>query len=102
MLRRLGYEADVVNNGLEALQALNTQRYALVLMDLVMPVMDGITATQEIRRRFLSAGLPRIIAFTAYIHPDVRKKCFETGMDDYIVKPVRLNELRAVLMKYLR
>ena len=101
MLRRLGYEADAVNNGLEVLQALERQEYALVLMGIVMPGMDGINATKEIRRRFSGSELPRIVALTAYVHPDVRKKCFEAGMDGYLAKPVMLNELRAVLMKYL-
>ena len=102
MLLRLGYEADAVNNGLEVLQALERRKYDLVLMGIVMPKMDGITATQEIRRRFPISELPRIVALTAYVHPDVRKKCFEAGMDDYITKPVMLNDLKAVLMKYSR
>ena len=102
MLRRLGYEADAVNNGLEVLQALERRKYDLVLMGIVMPKMDGITATQEIRRRFPISELPRIVALTAYVHPDVRKKCFEAGMDDYITKPVMLNDLKAILMKYSR
>lgn len=101
MFQRLGYEADTANNGLEVLQALKRQKYDLVLMGIIMPEMDGITATKEIRRRFSVSGLPRIIALTAYIHPDVKKKCFEAGMDDYITKPVKLNELKAVLMKYM-
>ncbi len=101
MFQRLGYEADAVNNGLEVLQALERQKYALVLMGIVMPEMDGITATEEVRRRFPKSELPRIIALTAFIHPDIRKKCIEIGMDGYLTKPVRLNELRAVLMKYI-
>ena len=101
MLQRLGYEADAVNNGLEVLQALKRQRYALVLMDIVMPKMDGIAATKEIRRRFLASELPKIVAFTAYVHTDVKKKCLEAGMDGYIVKPVKKEELEAILMKYL-
>ena len=100
MLKRLGYDADVANNGLEVLRALRRQKYALVLMDIVMPRMDGITTSQEIRRRFPASELPKIIAFTAYVHPDVRKKCLEAGMIDYISKPVSLNELEAVLIKY--
>ena len=62
--------------------------------------MDGISATQEIRKLFPTSELPKIIAFTAYDHPDVREKCLEAGMNDYITKPVRLNELEAILMKY--
>ena len=100
MLKRLGYDADVANNGLEVLRALRRQNYALVLMDIVMPRMDGIATTQEIRRRFPASEMPKIIAFTAYVHPDVRKKCLEAGMTDYISKPVSLNELEAILVKY--
>jgi CheY-like chemotaxis protein len=100
MLRRLGYKADAVNNGLEVLQALRKKMYGLVLMDIAMPLMDGITATQEIRRSFSTSEQPRIVAYTAYDLPEVRKKCLEAGMDDYITKPVRVNELQAMLMKY--
>jgi CheY-like chemotaxis protein len=101
MLRRLGYAADSVNNGLEVLQALERQKYALVLMGIVMPEMDGITTTKEIHRRLPASEIPMIIALTAYFHPDVRKKCIEAGMDDYVTKPVRLNDLKAVLIKYV-
>jgi CheY-like chemotaxis protein len=101
MLKWLGYEADSVNNGIEVLQVLKRTKYDLVLMDIVMLEMDGITATQEIHRRFPASELPKIIAFTAYVHPDIKKKCLEVGMDDYIIKPVKLNELRNVLIKYL-
>jgi CheY-like chemotaxis protein len=101
MLKRLSYEVDAVNNGLKVLQALKRQMYVLVLMDIVMPLMDGIETTRVIRRCFPASDQPRVIAYTAYVHPDVRKKCLEAGMDDYITKPVRLNELQAILMKYV-
>jgi CheY-like chemotaxis protein len=100
MLRRLGHKTDAVNNGLEVLQALKRKNYALVLMDIAMPLMDGIAATQEIRRCFPALEQPWIVAYTAYDLPEVRKRCLEAGMDDYIIKPVRLNELQAMLMKY--
>ena len=100
MLQQLGYGADAVNNGLEVLQALERHMYVLVLMDIVMPVMDGIAATKEIRRRFPASEWPKIVAFTAYVHPDVKKKCLTAGMDDYIVKPVKKEMLEAILMKY--
>jgi CheY-like chemotaxis protein len=100
MLLRLGHKTDAVNNGLEVLQALKRKNYALVLMDIAMPLMDGITATQEIRRSFPPSEQPRIVAYTAYDLPEVRKRCLEAGMDDYMTKPVRLNELQAMLMKY--
>jgi CheY-like chemotaxis protein len=81
ILQRLNYEADAVDNGLEVLQALKRQTYVLVLMDIVMPLMDGIETTQVVRRSFPASDQPRIIAYTAYVHPDVRNKCLEAGMD---------------------
>ena len=99
MLLRLGHKADTVNNGLKVLEALKRKNYALVLMDIAMPLMDGIAATQEIRRSFPPSEQPKIVAYIAYDLPEVRKKCLEAGMDDYIIKPVRLNELQAMLMK---
>jgi CheY-like chemotaxis protein len=100
MLLRLGHKADTVNNGLKVLEALKRKNYVLVLMDIAMPLMDGIAATQEIRRCFPPSERPRIVAYTAYDLPEVRKRCLEAGMDDYMTKPVRLNELQAMLMKY--
>jgi len=100
MLLRLGHKADTVNNGQKVLEALKRKNYALVLMDIAMPLMDGIAATQEIRRCFPALEQPWIVAYTAYDLPEVRKRCLEAGMDDYIIKPVRLNELQAMLMKY--
>ena len=96
MLRRLGYRADVVANGIEALQALERQPYDLVLMDVKMPEMDGLQATRIIRQRWPDNG-PKIIAITAYALQGDREKCIEAGMDDYISKPIRMNELAAVL-----
>jgi CheY-like chemotaxis protein len=66
----------------------------------VMLKMDGIAATQEIRKRYPASELPKIVASTAYDHPDVRKKCLVAGMDDYISKPIKKEELKAILMKY--
>jgi CheY-like chemotaxis protein len=100
MLQRLGYKTDAVNNGQEVLQALKRHMYDLVLMDILMPEMDGIEATREIRRSYPASELPKIVAFTAYDHPDVRKKCIEAGMDDYISKPVKKEELKTILVKY--
>lgn len=101
MLQRLGYKADAVNNGQEVLQALKRHTYELILMDILMPELDGIEATREIRRRYPASELPKIVAFTAYDHPDVRKRCIEAGMNDYISKPVKKEELETILVKYL-
>ncbi len=99
MLKRLGYNADAVNNGLQVLKAFENRMYDLVLMDIVMPKMDGFEATKEIRKRYPASRQPKIIALTAYILPDGREKCIEAGMDDYIAKPVRISELADALGK---
>lgn len=100
MLRRLGYEADAVGDGIEVLQALEQRHYDLILMNIGMPKMDGITATQEIRARWPVAQQPIIIAITAYLLPDGRDRCLAAGMDDYIVKPVQMGELAKMLSKH--
>ncbi|AFZ45080.1 multi-sensor hybrid histidine kinase [Halothece sp. PCC 7418] len=98
-LKRLGYTADVVENGRAAITALETQPYDLILMDLRMPEMDGITATQEIRDRWTGKQRPRIIALTADVTPEVQKQCVEVGMDAYLSKPVMIESLTAVLQE---
>jgi CheY-like chemotaxis protein len=97
MLKRLGYKADVAANGLEVLQALNRQPYDLVLMDVQMPEMDGIDAAKKIRMKWPKG--PKIIAITAYAMDGDRERCLQAGMDDYISKPIQLDELRMVLEK---
>ena len=99
MLKRLGYRADVVADGKEVIQALERQDYDLVLMDIKMPEMDGITATWVIRQLMPENG-PKIVAITAFALEGDREKCLEAGMDDYISKPIQLKELAAVLMKH--
>jgi CheY-like chemotaxis protein len=100
MLRRLGYEADAVADGIEVLRALEHRHYDLILMNIGMPKMDGITATQEIRARWPVAQQPIIIAITAYLLPDGRDRCIAAGMDDYIVKPVQMGDLAKMLSKH--
>jgi CheY-like chemotaxis protein len=98
MLKRLGYAVDVVSNGVEALGALKLRSYDLVLMNVSMPLMDGIEATRQIRKRWQNGQ--KIIALTANVLPGVKEKCIAAGMDDYISKPVKLDELAKVLSKY--
>ncbi|AFY59417.1 PAS domain-containing hybrid sensor histidine kinase/response regulator [Synechococcus sp. PCC 6312] len=93
ILERLGYRADVVANGLEVLAALQRQPYDVVLMDMQMPEMDGVTATQEIIRARPSQNRPFIIAMTANAMEGDRDICLDAGMDDYLSKPIKIPEL---------
>ncbi len=98
MLKRLGYRADMAANGLEILQTLERQPYDVVLMDVQMPEMDELEATRQIRRR-PSGVQPRIIAMTANAMKEDREACFAAGMDDYLGKPIRMEELVATLSR---
>lgn len=99
ILERLGYQADVAGNGLEVLAALHGQRYDLVLMDVQMPEMDGVAATQAIRQAFSEEAQPVIIALTANALDGDRERFLQVGMDDYLSKPVRIEALTAVLQR---
>jgi PAS domain S-box-containing protein len=93
ILERLGYRPDVAANGLEVLQALQRQTYDVVLMDVQMPEMDGLETTRRIVQRWPRDKRPRLIAMTAYALEGDRERCLEAGMDDYISKPIRMEEL---------
>jgi CheY-like chemotaxis protein len=98
LLERMGYRADVASNGVEALQALKRQRYDVVLMDVQMPEMDGLEASRRIQRDWPAGERPRIIAMTAEAMQGDRERCLAAGMDDYISKPVKVDELRRALL----
>jgi len=103
MLRKMGFQADVVANGLEAVNALQMIPYHLVLMDCQMPEMDGFEATGKIRRqgsKALNPGIP-IIAMTALAMQGDREKCIQAGMNDFIAKPVQQRELTKMLARWL-
>lgn len=100
MLKRLGYHVDVAANGLEALQALEHQSYNIILMDIQMPLMDGLEATRIIRQWLSAEKQPRIIAVTAHALDYSREMCIDAGMDDYIAKPVHKEDLAEMLEKY--
>jgi len=99
MLKRLGYKANVVANGLEVLDALMHQKYDVILMDVQMPEMDGLEATKVICQNLSKNERPRIIAMTANAIRGDKEKCLSVGMDDYISKPVDIKELQIALEK---
>jgi len=100
-LERCGCRSDIVGDGREALEALATGKYAAVLMDCQMPVLDGYQATIELRRREASGEHTPVIAMTAHAMDGDRQRCLDAGMDDYITKPMRHDELAAVLARWI-
>ncbi len=97
ILDKLGYRADVASNGVEALEALEREPYDVVLMDVQMPEMDGLDAARRICAQWPADSRPRIIAMTANAMIEDREACFAAGMDDYLAKPVRPEELAEAL-----
>jgi CheY-like chemotaxis protein len=103
LLRKAGYLVSTASDGREALQQLAGEGFDLVLMDIQMPVMDGIEATRAIRSapELIHAATIPIIAMTAYAMSGDREKFLAAGMDDYIAKPVSIQELRKVMERVL-
>ncbi len=99
MLERLGYRTDVAANGLEVIEAVLQRPFDVILMDVQMPEMDGVKATIHIREKLISLKQPYIIAMTANALAGDREKYISLGMNDYVSKPVRINELTEALQK---
>jgi CheY-like chemotaxis protein len=99
LLERLGYRADVVGNGLESLEALERQTYDLLLSDVQMPEMDGLEATRRILERWPKGERPWIVAMTAEAMSGDRERCLAAGMNDYLAKPIRVDELVAAIKR---
>jgi CheY-like chemotaxis protein len=95
----MGYRPDVVQNGLEVLQALERQKYDVILMDVQMPEMDGLEATRQVRLQWTGPRRPWIIAMTANAMESDRQMCFKAGMDGYLSKPVRIEALESELVR---
>ena len=100
LLEKIGYRADVVENGLDAVDRVRSGRYDLVLMDCQMPEMDGYQATEEIRRLEAGERHTNIVAVTANAMRGDREKCLQAGMDDYRAKPIQLAGLKSVLERW--
>lgn len=104
MLRRLGFEVDLASNGEEGVYKWENGDYDAIIMDCQMPVLDGYSATAQIRTRERNEGSGRhmpIIALTAYALPHDRQKCLDSGMDDYLTKPVDCEVLGIMLRKWV-
>ncbi len=96
-LERMGYTADVVANGVEVLEALERESYDVILMDMQMPEMDGMEATRRIRATLPPERQPWIVAMTAHVIEGYREWCLSSGMDDYVAKPVQVEDLVSAL-----
>jgi CheY-like chemotaxis protein len=102
VLNHLGYQADIVNNGVEAIKAIANTAYDLILMDIQMPEMDGLEATKYIRKQESESQLPpiAIVAMTANATDDDQNLCRDAGMNDYISKPIQIDKLKSLLQHY--
>jgi CheY-like chemotaxis protein len=99
LLERIGYAADVVENGREVIEAIDRATYDVVLMDIQMPEVDGLEATRRIRARWPDGARPRIVALTANAMHEDREATVAAGMDDYLSKPIRPAELTDALRR---
>ena len=93
LLQKMGYRTDLAGNGLEAIQSIERQEYDVVFMDVQMPEMDGLEASRQINKRWGRTDRPRIVAMTANALQGDREKCLAAGMDDYMSKPIRVDDL---------
>lgn len=97
LLRWLGCQADMAEDGQEALEVLRLRPYDVVLMDIVMPRMDGIEATRRIRIEHRSGPEPMIVGMSADTMPEDREVCFSAGMDEFLPKPINVDSLIQIL-----
>jgi PAS domain S-box len=102
ILERMGYRADIAANGYEVIDAVRGLQYDIVFMDILMPEMDGYEATKLILDEFSKEKRPKIIAMTANAMQGDKERCIEAGMDDYISKPVRIEEMYDILIKWAK
>jgi signal transduction histidine kinase len=99
-LRKLGYTADIVSNGMEVISSLERQQYDLVFLDIQMPEMDGDEAARRICQKWTDANRPRLVAMTAAAMHGDRERCISAGMDDYLSKPISISDLKRKLEQW--
>ncbi len=97
MLEKLGYAADLAQDGIEAIEMVQKNEYDLILMDIQMPRMDGLAATEKIIKHFTGRKRPLIIGITAHAANEERERGLAAGMDDYLSKPIQLVKLKEML-----
>lgn len=100
LLARIGYKAEVVDNGLMAYERAKREAFDIIFMDIQMPELDGIDATRAILQDNTSVKAPRIIALTSNVMQGDRERCLQSGMVDYLTKPVRIHEIQEMLEKW--
>jgi CheY-like chemotaxis protein len=100
VLEIFGYQIDIADNGKIAFEMMQQNLYDMILMDVMMPEMDGLEATRNIRSNIPESAQPVIIAVTANALKGDRELCIDAGMNDYISKPINTDELKALLEKY--
>lgn len=100
ILEKIGVQIDTAEDGLEAVEKIKKQNYHLVFMDVQMPKLDGKSATKRIRSIDGHETLPYIVALTANVTSEHKKECFESGMDDFLAKPIRVQEIRSLIESY--
>lgn len=98
ILKKFGYNPDLANNGQESIEATTYKNFDLILMDMQMPIVDGVEATKVIRNRFPDKDI-KIYAMTANAFPEDRQKCFDAGMDGFVAKPINIKDIREILIK---
>ena len=101
MIVKLGHTCEIASSGEEALELLDHRTYDLIFMDLRMPGLDGLETTRELRRREGEMRHSIVVAVTANAFSEDRERCLAAGMDDFLAKPVRLEDLRAMALRWL-
>ena len=99
LFSKLGYDVDIVNDGAEALKTAMSKTYDIIFMDMQMPIMDGVSATQKIIES-MPENYPAIIAMTANVLESDKQKCFDAGMVEFLAKPIDANKVIEVLQQF--